>query len=245
MIVMQAVAPRFEVASVKPHDPAEPVPFNTGSMRVSPEGDLTLIRIPMYSMIAQAYDISASVNNSLPMDKRWAPLLTQLFDLQGKGGTGSVADRLRTLLEDRFGLRAHWETRQVPVYALTVKTPGKLRPSTEHCFGIYPYLTYDTPTCRIIPTSRIRGAERFHSAGSINDLITRVAMAKVREPIIDQTGLAGNYEWDVEFGLSDRPDVPMPTVFSAFEDQLGLTLTKTTGPWRVLVIDAIHEPTPN
>jgi uncharacterized protein (TIGR03435 family) len=59
--------------------------------------------------------------------------------------------------------------------------------------------------------------------------------------VIDATGLEGNFEWEIAVG--SRLDVP--NIFTAFEDQLGLTLVERTGPWEVIVIDDVRMPTPN
>jgi uncharacterized protein (TIGR03435 family) len=74
-------------------------------------------------------------------------------------------------------------------------------------------------------------------------------------PVVDQTGLTGNYD----FTLSFRPILPpdaspdaltpeqrdLPTLFDALRTQLGLRLTATRGPVDHLVIDHIEKPTAN
>ena len=79
-------------------------------------------------------------------------------------------------------------------------------------------------------------------AGTMQHLIERVAVPGVKgeRPVIDATGLAGNFQWEVAI---DRQN-PV-AIFPAFEDQLGLKLEQRVGPWEVIVIDAIRMPTPN
>jgi uncharacterized protein (TIGR03435 family) len=76
------------------------------------------------------------------------------------------------------------------------------------------------------------------SAGTIADLIEHTQVWLDR-PIVDMTELKGNFMWQVA-GLSRNG-----AVFSAFEDQLGLKLERTDGPFEVIVVDHVSMPTPN
>jgi uncharacterized protein (TIGR03435 family) len=62
-------------------------------------------------------------------------------------------------------------------------------------------------------------------------------MSAVRAPIIDATGLKGNYVWQVTSARA--------SIFASLEDELGLKLERRIGPWDLIVIDAIKMPTPN
>jgi uncharacterized protein (TIGR03435 family) len=72
-------------------------------------------------------------------------------------------------------------------------------------------------------------------------------------PVIDKTGLKGFYDFQLHFNpnpLSTNPDAAAdsavgPSLFSAFEKQLGLKLEPARGPVRVLVIDSIQQPSSN
>jgi uncharacterized protein (TIGR03435 family) len=78
--------------------------------------------------------------------------------------------------------------------------------------------------------------------------------------VVDRTGLAGGYDYELRFG--DRPipgagpgggfpfptqpgDPDGPSLFTALEEQLGLKLVPQTGPVEVLVIDQVEQPKPN
>ena len=82
--------------------------------------------------------------------------------------------------------------------------------------------------------------------------------------VIDQTGLAGNFDLDLEWtpdnwkmaqpdGPQLSPDIPRlppaspdgPSLFTALREQLGLRLEATRGPVKVLVIDSVEQPTPD
>ena len=84
---------------------------------------------------------------------------------------------------------------------------------------------------------------RVLGAGTIDDLILKVAVPGTlgERPVIDATGLKGNFAWEVVYVPQDPPS----DIFRAFEDQLGLKLEPRMGAWDVIVIDHVQMPTPN
>lgn len=83
--------------------------------------------------------------------------------------------------------------------------------------------------------------------------------AVLDKPVIDQTGLAGRYDFTLKWtpdefqfgGLGARPPAPAdsadapPDLFTAMQQQLGLKLESTKAPTEVLVIDRIEKPSEN
>ena len=68
----------------------------------------------------------------------------------------------------------------------------------------------------------------------------------VGRPVIDNTGLAGGFDYDLRWAPEQAaPDAGMPSIFTALEEQLGLTLVPATGSVQVLVIEAVSQPTSN
>jgi uncharacterized protein (TIGR03435 family) len=63
-------------------------------------------------------------------------------------------------------------------------------------------------------------------------------------PLVDRTGLQGNFEWSVAF-RDELSTVDRPTIFDAFRRDLGLRIEPRTGPYEVLVIDSVEMPPPN
>jgi uncharacterized protein (TIGR03435 family) len=75
----------------------------------------------------------------------------------------------------------------------------------------------------------------------------------VDQPVIDDTGLTGTYDFSLEWSLprdpGEPPDAPRddagPSIVQALEEQLGLTLKSTTAPVAIRVVDHIEQPSPN
>ena len=174
---------------------------------------------------------------------------------------------LRSLLADRFQLTTHTETKEGAIYQLTLAKGGsKLKESKP--------TDPSAPPAKIPPGAVLRGGPdaggaprggmiRMGGPGNLTgqgitaarlaDLLSR----QLRKPIVDKTGLTGNYD----IALNWTPDTPMmspgpegsappadasgPSIFTALEEQLGLKLDSTKGPITTLVIDHIEKPSEN
>jgi uncharacterized protein (TIGR03435 family) len=143
---------------------------------------------------------------------------------------------VQALLADRFELKVHQETRQLPVYALVVTKDGP-----KFILSKVDGTTIDT------------GRARLHIAGSDDTIgiLARELAQLLGRPVLNQTGLSGRYDlslrWapdDVAVSASSSPDLP-PDIFTAIQEQLGLKLESTKGPVPVLVIDSVEKPSPN
>ena len=98
------------------------------------------------------------------------------------------------------------------------------------------------------------GTAHALSCGPISQL-ARAAFPAVQTAVVDKTGLTGTWYWSLYFDASMLPDVPdfarvnvdpnLPSMPTAFEEQLGLKLRSTRGPVDVLVIDRVEHPTEN
>ena len=74
--------------------------------------------------------------------------------------------------------------------------------------------------------------------------LTRYIQGFLDRPVVDSTGLGGNFAWEIVFSLSPF-DPDRPSAFTALREQLGLALEPGTGQFDVHVVDAVREPTPN
>jgi uncharacterized protein (TIGR03435 family) len=77
---------------------------------------------------------------------------------------------------------------------------------------------------------------------------------RVERPVQERTGLAGNFDLDLQWRPEPGKEGPLdaglseslPTsIFTALQEQLGLKLESTKGSADVLVIDHVEQPTPN
>jgi uncharacterized protein (TIGR03435 family) len=184
--------------------------------------------------------------------------------------TAMVGQMLRALLEDRLRLTLHQDQRQIPAYALTVATGGlKLRPAdADSCRSADPN-TLGRAT-RSAPGEKPLCANGFAPHGpNVTWKATGVTLDQVARglgglvmdrPVIDRTGIAGQFTFEVEFVRDDStsrvpvfppdatvsPDAaavpPGPSIFTVIERQLGLKLEPGQGPQGFLVVDHVERP---
>jgi uncharacterized protein (TIGR03435 family) len=250
----------FDVASVRENVSGRA----TASRRSLPGGRLVIENMSLEMLIAFAYEIR---DRERGLAGGPANLLSRRFDINAIPPEHSpTTDRdhpmlLRALLRDRFKLRTHFEKRQLPVYALEVDREGTLgpsfRPSKHDCeawartaagrLEDEPHDASGRPLCVTGAFLSAPGSVTRRHAGAISALV-RWAQGHLHDrPVIDMTGLSGNFEWEVTFSpdVIPGPESTAPSIFTAFREQLGLKLEPTMAPRDVLVIDSIEMPAPN
>jgi uncharacterized protein (TIGR03435 family) len=257
--------PSFEVASVKP---------NKGSshlvhMQPSPGGRFNAENVTLRILMQYAYDVKEFQIYGGP---EWTN--TERYDAAAKAegsptGQQMMGPMLQTLLEDRFKLAVHRETRQLPLYALTVAGSGvKLRPSKEGTCIHWSLYTLNTASSPLpAPGEKapvfcgfrgfgVEGLDRtLDMPGShMAELAASLSMA-LRRDVIDRTGLGGEFDirlnWAIEAPATPgatpdlSPDAPRTSLFTSLREQLGLKLESAKGPVEVLVIDHAEKPDAN
>jgi uncharacterized protein (TIGR03435 family) len=153
---------------------------------------------------------------------------------------------LQKLLNDRFALNFHQQPKELPVYELTVAKEGaRLTASSA--------LSEDNPvlTNQVFP-DHVRLPARSVTIRQFTWMLQRAVLDR---PVIDNTGLSGRYDFDLEWTPDDTqfqgklPKMPetsqQPDFFAALQQQLGLKMVPTKGPVELLVIDSVQKPTPN
>lgn len=119
--------PRFDVASVKPNTVTAP---RARGVRPLPNGRLTATNASLQMLLINAYGLQPY---QLIGGPSWMD--SDGFDIEAKGdpsaNQGKVLLMLRSLLEDRFQLRFHRESRELPVYALTITKNGPKLPAPK------------------------------------------------------------------------------------------------------------------
>ncbi len=138
----------------------------------------------------------------------------------------------RNLLETRFGLKVHYETRVEPVYELLVDKGGtKLKPAKDPKHG-----------------NMTRNAGVMKGDGVPMQFLAMFLSMPLQRSVLDHTGLGGHFDFELHFLPDNAPpgtDNNDPDLFTAVREQLGLTLKSSRGPVLVVVVDSLHEPSPN
>jgi uncharacterized protein (TIGR03435 family) len=239
-----AAEPTFDVASIRINDAETDGHHHIISEPA--ESHFRTINLALRELIQFAYDMPDSQILGGPT---WLDSI--MFDIDAKSDPAVDAElralpteqarhqkqlMVQALLADRFQLKVHQETRQLPVYALVVAKDGPKLKSSQ-----------------INGTTIDASRTRLHIAGS-DDTISVLAreLAQVLgRVVVNEAGLSGRYDlslrWtpdDAAASASSSPDIP-PDIFTAIQEQLGLKLESTKGPVPVLVIDSVEKPSPN
>ncbi|HLK65411.1 MAG TPA: TIGR03435 family protein [Bryobacteraceae bacterium] len=246
----------FEVASLKPNQSG-----NTGySIAPRPGGKLQANNINLKRMIAVAYSLT---DFQIFSNLSW--LETQRYDMDAKAsGPAALPDlrlMLRSLLEDRFKLKVHKETRDLPRYTLAPAKAGTLAggpglteaPNGDCAASGSPQAALPNGTpCGVVNQGlgRING-----NRGRISQLCDRLTTL-LGVTVVDESGLKGIYDiavtWTPDPSLERLPpgmevpsDGPGLSLFMALQQQLGLKLVGGKGPVEVLVVDSAEKATEN
>ena len=255
----------FDVASVKPTASTD----GRALLQATP-GRLVMTNLTLRRIILIAYEVQDYQIAGAP---GWID--SEHYDVQAKAESNPSVQQmegpmLRHLLEERFRLALHRETRQLPVYMLSIgKTGPKLQSSKEG--SCTPYATNSPPP--ITPQGEprpvfcgfqrtpIEGLNRTLEAKGVTMAalatnLSRTYTAALGRSIIDGTGLAGTFDFHLTWAMDPPAAAPGaentspldstgPSIFVALQEQLGLRLESTKGPVEVLVIDHIQKPSGN
>jgi len=226
-----AAAPTaFEVASIRPSEPMGGRP----GIEVVP-GAVTIRNQPLAAVIKWAYDIN-DIELSAP---DW--LNDARFHIAAKAAAPAKEPELRAmmqkLLADRFKLVFHRQTKEVQALILTPsKTGHKLKEVKEE----------GSPSFQ---TGKMNLTGRGATVGQLVKFLSH----ELRQPVIDQTGLTGRYDYFLDIAqyvtdeMRNQPGPPpeAPTIIAqAMKKQLGLQVDAKKTSIEVLVVDGI-EKTPS
>jgi len=259
VVYPQSTRPQFEVATVKPA-----APNSLGQLGRAPGGRLTATNVPLALLIQNAYRVRSFQVLGGPS---W--MATDRWDIEARPEEGSVTPpgpqdpnvpdlfslRLQSLLEDRFKLQIHRETRELPVFELTV-AKGGLRAKLAD--DQTPFRAGDQ---RGGISLMIGGGELRATAVPFPNFVAALS-GVVARTVVDKTDLKGLYDitlkWMPDVGQVVSPPGPLPTgvqflspdpsapsLVTALQEQLGLKLESSKGPVEVLVIDHVERPREN
>jgi uncharacterized protein (TIGR03435 family) len=236
--------PSFEVATIKPTPPDFRARYYTmqGAHQFVAKGfTVRFLVSAAYNLPPRAisggpdwidverYDILAST----PGDAR--PSLEQQLAM------------VRTLLAERFNLKFHTEPKEFPVYVLTVAKSGSKLKETA------------TPDAQPMFTSTVYPGDRIVLPArnlTMSQFASTLQRAILDRPVLDKTGLAGKYDFDLEWTYDDTQfggNLPplasqtsgKPNFLAALQEELGLKLESSRAAVDAIVIDAVQKPSEN
>jgi uncharacterized protein (TIGR03435 family) len=263
------VVPSFAAATIKPSRSGG----DGGGEMFSP-GRYVAKNVTVKDLIKGAYGIRSGSSSQIVGGPSWVS--SARFDVEAKEEEplppevkqihGYSRLEIQALLADRFKLKIHHETRELPVYEVVVAKNG---PKLTLSATPPPSPGSDTPSTvfgAALPTPRTEGWRgiRRVGRGSIKAQYERMSMFATNflqdQPelgdrlVLDQTGLKGDYDFTLQWlpeGESVRyqalppPEASWPSLFTALEEQLRLKLEPSKGIVDVIVIDSVTAPSEN
>jgi uncharacterized protein (TIGR03435 family) len=255
--------PTFEAISVKPNRSGD----GRVMLGVQPGGRFTATNVPLKMLLRQAYNVQ---DFQVVGGPDW--LGSDRFDVVAKApeeglNFESVRPMLRSLLADRFKLKVHDETRQMPIYALVkARSDGALgpalKPSSMDCAAFVGGRRGGGPPPALpqpgqaVDCGFIIGIGKMSVGGMPIEQLARALSPMVGRIVLDKTGLTGNYSYEFTYspeqivglppllnGEAVTVDPNTPSIFTALQEQLGLKLDSDRGSVGVLVVDSAEQPT--
>jgi uncharacterized protein (TIGR03435 family) len=235
----------FEAASIKPSAPMAIGMVKVG-VQIMPGGRISMSGATVKFLIQQAYGVR---DFQIVGGPDW--MGSERYDITAKPESAATEDQVKVmmqaLLADRFKLKFHRETKELPTYALVVAKGGPKLHASEVAAGP------DQPNGQRI-TMKGRGNLTLEGA-PVSALAYQLGQ-RLGRSVIDKTELTGNYDFKLEWmpdesqggpagdriAVSDNNGV---SIFTALQDQLGLKLESTRGPVEILVIERAEKASEN
>lgn len=264
-----AATPKFEVASINACN-ADMAPNarggggNTSSGRLNIECQTVMGLIQAaYVIFADGHTISSPMHIPISGGPAW--INSDRYTINAKPESPQTEEMMngpmmQALLEERFKLKIHRETKEVPVYALTVAGTGlRLKPFQDgSCTPVdFTKLTMSALVSRVPGVNycrnaarRAEGIEIYDAQGTTIDEFCTLEFGRMDRPVVNRTGIAGRFDIHLEFAPGAlNPDAASgpsgPSIFTAIQQQLGLKLEAARGPGEFVVIDHIERPSEN
>jgi uncharacterized protein (TIGR03435 family) len=236
----------FEVATIKPGTPGD----RSGKFAHMQSGHQFVVRnYTLKDLIGFAYDLPLrriSGGASWVEGDTYNILAATPGD--GRPNQSEQMAMVRKLLEERFQLRYHLEQRELPVYQLSVAKSGpKLKESLAPVETASPLMNV------VFPGSRI---ETHARSVTISEFASELQRAVFDRPVVDKTNLTGRYDFDLAWSYDDSqfeghlPPINLeaanrPSLFSALQTELGLTLESSRAQVETIIIDSAQKPSEN
>jgi bla regulator protein BlaR1 len=257
--------PKYDVSSVKPASSND----GRSVLQLTPDGT-SIHGIPVQMLLRFAFGVEADRMIGAPS---WAQ--SNRYDIEAKVAPEDAPklDKLKAedrramllpLLVERFNLKYHHETREMPMYTLVVAKGGpkliesKPAPSPDDPPGVQ-----GAPKPMNMAGRMMMMPGRIESQGSTLDMLAHSLSPQLGHTVVDKTGLTGKYDYTLQW-TPDEGMTPMtggagggpphednaaqaggPSLFTAVEEQLGLKIESTKGQVDVIVIDHLDLPSAN
>ena len=253
---------KFEAASIRPSaqdgPPISGTTIQANRMRGSKVTLLALIRSVYYGE-------GLTSENQFEGGPDW--IRTDRWDFEAVAAITPTRtqfnEMLRNLLADRFKLRVRREQRQLPIFALLVarddrRLGPKLTSVKIDCAGYKDAFNKQQPstparrpgdplqpiTCDTILSSGPQGTHIASRAVELS-VLARTLTSYFDAPVMDRTGLPGQYDYDLDFvsnplAADSAAGVSLAT---ALREQLGLRVERQVAPMDVVVIESAERPT--
>jgi uncharacterized protein (TIGR03435 family) len=244
----QSAAPKFEVASIKPHA------SGSGIHLLNCSGDRFFVAgISFGNVLEWTYDLQTLAVISNFFERVPASIRQKAYDIQAKADRPFASESqcrlmVQALLADRFKLAFHYEERDAELFDLVVARGGsKLRKALPTDAGSDVNIVVDgRPAITWVPIAD--PDERARTKGmTMEELALRLPTTALA-PVADKTGLEGRYKIDLRYSTSlpaDNRDTPEDPPVEAALAKLGLRLEKHKGSVKVPVLDHIEPPDAN
>jgi len=241
----QAAAPlTFEVASVKP---AAASAANTRTVMTTDPGRISYTMVALGALTTKAYDLK-NYQLTAP-DWVWTERYDVVASLPAGASEKQVSLMLRTLLAERFQLVMHREQKEIPVYLLTAAKDRISAKTSDRLAAL-----------RITGSSKGR---RLTGATGFSELPATLS-AILDRPVLDETGVPGTFEIDLEWAPDEREShsivgmkvaraegtaavkesgdtASAASLTTVLREQLGLKLDPRKSPVEILIIDRANK----
>jgi uncharacterized protein (TIGR03435 family) len=241
----------FDFASIKPNHANRPLSFGANNGQAGGQN------VTLRTLIALAYRVQEFQVSGGP---QWVG--SDRFDVEGKTqDLKADPDRLRlmlqSLLEDRFKLKLHRETKVASVYALVMEQgDSKMQRSADQSNE---EVNGPSPAGAGPNHGAIRiGMGRMIGNAATMPLFARMLSQRLDRLVVDSTGLSGRFDIQLHWtpGAGEVPygpggnalpatDPHGPSIFSAVQEQLGLKLESATALVEFLDVDSVEKPSEN
>lgn len=262
LIVLFVLFPAFARAQAS-LAPQERVEFDAASVKLNRDGGpgarinsvleggrFIATNATVRQLVQLAYDVPSFRIDGLP---GWATL--ERFDVNATAGRpvtdSQIRGALQVLLRSRFGLEARFIDKEMPVWGLVLRTPGRLggqlRPaSASDCTTRITGQPVPLPEPGVAPVCGTLQAGRDRITGRgvpLSDLASTLT-PRLDRIVIDATQVEGLV--DFELAWSPDPDDPdRPGLPTALQEQLGIRLDARRQQAEVLAIDKLNRPLPD